>query len=698
MVPGGVRYASALNWYGTDRFTYTIADPGGLTSTATVTMTVLPVNDPPEAVGVIPDQSLEEGGPPVTVDLTPYFTDVDGDPLTYEAVSSDETAVTTSVSGSTLTLTAVVVGRATVTVTAADVEGLTAVQTFGVRVGDRLVREVLTDTLAALGRGHLSSARLAIGRRLQAGGGGLTRLMVAGQQLSLDAWERMGGGGLAQSHELLFRAATLRHRPSATDLVGTSADPRLRRPGAVGLAGGGIGGGSRDRLLQGTDVLLSFGEPDAGASVGGGRRWTVWGQGDMQTFRGAPREKVGYNGALRTGYLGMDVRLSERWLAGVAVSRSGGSGDWRVGPSSGRLATTLTVVHPYLRWGGRDNAVWVLAGIGRGTAHNVRTLADRRGESPLRLGLGLVEGRRRVATLAGRLDVHLRGEASWARLRTGAGDETVDRLEVGVRRLRTGVEVTLPLGGPGGLAFAPFGALSTRHDGGAGQTGVGLEMAGGLRVTGRRVRIEAQGRKLALHTATDYEERGVSVTATVGGGTYQPGLSASLRPHWGAQGVGAESLWQDHFQQYAQGARRDDAGVDARLGYGVRLPGGRLITPFGGYGQMAGGRRLQVGANLGMLGPVQRGPRQPGAGRVHRRALAGRRPAPRPARPRQPVRHRQLRLASALGLRPDAARVRGRRHGGGHRPGAARWWERRASARALSGIQVDTACHGEAEG
>ena len=140
---GGVRYAPDPNWYGTDRFTYTIADPGGLTATATVTMTVLPVNDPPEAVGVIPDQALEEGGAPATVDLTPYFTDVDGDVLTYEAVSSDETAVTTAVSGSTLTLSAVVTGTATVTVVASDVEGLTATQTFGVWVGDRLVRAVI---------------------------------------------------------------------------------------------------------------------------------------------------------------------------------------------------------------------------------------------------------------------------------------------------------------------------------------------------------------------------------------------------------------------------------------------------------------------------------------------------------------------------------------------------------------------------
>ena len=430
---GGVRYASALNWYGTDRFTYTIADPGGLTAMATVTMTVLPVNDPPEAVGVIPDQALEEGGAPVTVDLSPYFTDVDGDVLTYEAVSSDETAVTTTVSGATLTLTAVVIGAATVTVTAADIEGLTATQTFGVQVGDRLVKAVMTDALAALGRGHLSSARMTIGRLLEMGGG-MTRLMVAGQQLTLDAWDRMGAGGVEQTHELLFRAATLRQRLSATNLVGTSADPSLRRPGAAGVMGGGFSGvgGDRDRLLQGTDLLLSFGGQDATTDAGAGGRWRVWGQGDLQSFRGAPSEAAGYDGDLRTAYLGMDARLSERWLAGVAVARSAGAGNWHVGSSSGRLTTDLTVLHPYLRWGGQDTGVWALAGIGRGTAENVRALAGKQGASPLSLALGLVEGRRRLGALSGgRVEVDLRGEASWARLRTGAGDETVDGLEAG---------------------------------------------------------------------------------------------------------------------------------------------------------------------------------------------------------------------------------------------------------------------------
>ena len=76
----------------------------------------------------------------------------------------------------------------------------------------------------------------------------------------------------------------------------------------------------------------------------------------------------------------------------------------------------------------------------------------------------------------------------------------------------------------------------------------------------------------------------------------------SLHPRWGAPGYGAESLWQDQLQSYTYGAERDDAGVDARVGYGLRLPGGRLLRPFGGYGQMGMRRRMQVGASLGMLG------------------------------------------------------------------------------------------------
>ena len=126
-----------------------------------------------------------------------------------------------------------------------------------------------------------------------------------------------------------------------------------------------------------------------------------------------------------------------------------------------------------------------------------------------------------------------------------------------------------------------------------------------MRASGGPLRVEAQGRKLLVHTATVYEEQGVSVMATVGGGGYhEPGLTASVRPRWGAPGHGAESLWQDHVPSYAVGPHRNDRGVDARLGYGVRLPRGRLLTPFAGYSRMRDARRVQVGAHLGVLGRV----------------------------------------------------------------------------------------------
>ena len=198
VVEGEVRYVPAPDYHGPDAFSYTAGDGGGLSAKANVAVTVLPVNEAPVPVGVIPDQTLQEGADPVTLDLAPYFTDVDGDVLMFEALSSDPEVTTVTVSGTTLTLTPVVTGAAMVTVTARDAEGLTATQVFGVAVGDDWVRMVMTDTLAALGRGHLSSVRQTVGRRLETGGEETPRLQVAGQRWAPGAFDSPTAGGLAQ--------------------------------------------------------------------------------------------------------------------------------------------------------------------------------------------------------------------------------------------------------------------------------------------------------------------------------------------------------------------------------------------------------------------------------------------------------------------------------------------------------------------
>ena len=93
-------------------------------------------NRAPVASAKIPDATVAVGDS-VTLDLTPYFSDPDGDTLVFKAVSSDASVAAVSVSGSTITTRGVAKGAATVTVTATDPEGLSASQDFEVTVPNR---------------------------------------------------------------------------------------------------------------------------------------------------------------------------------------------------------------------------------------------------------------------------------------------------------------------------------------------------------------------------------------------------------------------------------------------------------------------------------------------------------------------------------------------------------------------------------
>ncbi len=118
---------------GVAAITVTATDPGELTATQTVTVEVTPRNRAPQPQGTIPAQSVTIGAMS-TVDLSPYFTDPDGDQLTYTARSSNTAVATISVSGAVATVTGIAVGTATATVTATDPDGLTATQTVGMQV------------------------------------------------------------------------------------------------------------------------------------------------------------------------------------------------------------------------------------------------------------------------------------------------------------------------------------------------------------------------------------------------------------------------------------------------------------------------------------------------------------------------------------------------------------------------------------
>ena len=88
----------------------------------------------PAACGPIADATVNVGE---TTTVAACFNDANGDVLSYSVKSSDPGVATASLSDTTVTVTGVAPGDATVTVTASDLGGLEGEQAFSVTVPNR---------------------------------------------------------------------------------------------------------------------------------------------------------------------------------------------------------------------------------------------------------------------------------------------------------------------------------------------------------------------------------------------------------------------------------------------------------------------------------------------------------------------------------------------------------------------------------
>jgi hypothetical protein len=128
--------------------------------------------------------------------------------------------------------------------------------------------------------------------------------------------------------------------------------------------------------------------------------------------------------------------------------------------------------------------------------------------------------------------------------------------------------------------------VAGRYDGGD-DGEAGLELSPGMYIarpdTG--FGFELRGRALVLHSAENYEEYGLSATASVTPRSDGTGLSLSLSPRWGDDAGGADTLWRDDsFGLLGSPSNdRNTMSLDARVGYGVRAMNG-LLTPFSEFG------------------------------------------------------------------------------------------------------------------
>ncbi len=482
-----------------------------------------------------------------------------------------------------------------------------AVLTFTVTVEDSrtaMVRQSVRRTLSAVARRSLTSALDNIGARFAASVP-VSGLTLAGETVPLGATTATG---LTDTGTSRFCSPG---SPGATDRYGTY-------PENCALVTRGM---TSEELLHGSSFTLALGAAGGAENTGNtgmtgtppSPQWAVWGRGDLGTFAGRPEPGMGYEGELRTGWLGVDAR-SGAWVAGLALSHGTGEADYDFmdgGVSGqGRLETSLTALYPYGRWTLSEGLeVRGVLGAGSGEARHRLDGGERETSerSDLSMWMGSV-GLRRAFPSLGEIDLAARADASLARMETGDGPahEHIANLTADSWRLRAGVEASRRFALDGDAALEPFVEAAARRDGGDGLEGTGLEIAGGVRYTAPRLHIEMRGRWLASHSEEGAEESGVSVTARMGPGARGRGLSLSLSPRWGAGTGGAEALWRDELPGPAGSG--GTAAMDARIGYGFSwapygLDGWNgLLTPFAetGISGQSGNdsRRLRLGARF----------------------------------------------------------------------------------------------------
>ncbi|MEZ4508406.1 MAG: tandem-95 repeat protein, partial [Eubacteriales bacterium] len=90
LTEGGIRYTPESNFNGTDTFTYTISDEGGLTSEASVTVTIAPEADDPWFSGLLAEYDIDEDAQGFEISFTVYDVETPQDSLMVQAASLDE--------------------------------------------------------------------------------------------------------------------------------------------------------------------------------------------------------------------------------------------------------------------------------------------------------------------------------------------------------------------------------------------------------------------------------------------------------------------------------------------------------------------------------------------------------------------------------------------------------------------------------
>ena len=386
----------------------------------------------------------------------------------------------------------------------------------------------------------------------------------------------------------------------------------------------------QSRALTGRDFLTGTSFALTGGSAEAGGYAALWGRGAISRFDGREGDLT-LDGEVTTALMGADW-AAERWTAGLAIGHARGTGGYSEGGGctagaddngasgcAGEVEATLTGVWPYAGLTLTDRlSAWAAAGYGAGSL----TLTpggetDGPFTADLTMAMGAAGMRGEVLTPPpeGGLALALKGDA---RLTRTASEATKDAkggnlaaATADVWLVRTGIEGSrrfAPGGAAAGLVLTPSFELGVRLDGGDAETGLGVDLGGGLAFAAPKqgIALDLKARGLVAHEAPGFREWGASASLA-----WDPrpstdrGLALTLRQSWGGSPTGGMDalLGRETLAGLAANENGDttaSAGrLEAELGYGIAMfEGGFTGTPHLGVGLSDTGRDYRLGWRL----------------------------------------------------------------------------------------------------
>ena len=397
---------------------------------------------------------------------------------------------------------------------------------------------------------------------------------------------------------------------------------------------------SQSHTMTARELLLGSSFTATGEKDVSGGSLASWGRTAQSSFDGREGTLL-LDGETTTTMLGVDY-ARDHWLVGMALMRSNGKGGYRDsetklraaspacsitengteqdtcnsavrnGEGDGEIEATLTAVVPYAAIQTSEQLkLWGTLGHGTGEVTLMSVVGD-----PLKANISWTmaavglrsdiivpqKNSTELGPLSGSgLALAFTADALWARTDS---DRTDDLLASNsdVTRLRFGLEGSYPIALQKGGSITPRLEMSVRHDGGTAETGLGLELVGGLTWLDPTLglSIDLSGRTLIIHSSDDLKNQSFAVEfAWDPDPATRRGPALTFSQQWGTKALGGldTPFGPDSIEDI--GDSGNTAGWLAEASWGFPIFGGSFTgSPHVGVGLASGTRDYTLGWRL----------------------------------------------------------------------------------------------------